>query len=145
MDRAVEHRVADDDRLFGTILAVFRRPHDQPSAAQALADIVVAVADQVEGDAIGEKRAEGLAGRAAQRHADRLVGQALVAVALGDLARQHRAGRPVRVVDRHVDAHGLLRSSAGIASAISLRSRMSSIGCFWRSVQWISLFSASGL
>ena len=48
LDRAVEHGVADDDRLLGDDPGVFRRADDDAAARQALADIVVAVADQFE-------------------------------------------------------------------------------------------------
>ena len=84
----------------GTMLDVVRRADDDAAARQALADIVVAVADQVEGDAARQEGAEGLAGRAGQLDRDRVVLQALVAEALGDLARQHGAGRAVDVADR---------------------------------------------
>jgi hypothetical protein len=63
-------------------------------------------------DAMREPCAEALARRALERHMDRVVGQARMAVALGDFARQHRAGRAVDVVDRHRDAHGAPRPSA---------------------------------
>jgi hypothetical protein len=60
----------------------FRRAHDDAAARQALADIVVGVADQVERDAMGEERTEGLAGRARELDRDGVVRQALVAVRL---------------------------------------------------------------
>ena len=79
------------------MLRVLRRADDDAAARKALADIVVAVADQLEGDAARQEGAEGLAGGAGQLHRDGVVRQALVAVALGDLARQHGAGRAVDV------------------------------------------------
>ena len=49
------------------------------AARQALADIVVGVADQLEGDAARQEGAEALPGRAGQLHLDGVVRQALVA------------------------------------------------------------------
>ena len=48
LGRAVEHGVADDDGFFRHDAAVGRRAHHDAAAAQALADIVVAVADEIE-------------------------------------------------------------------------------------------------
>ena len=64
---------------------------DELAARQALADIVVRLAFEDERHARREPRAEALARGALQVHGDRVVGQALVAVALGDLAGQHGA------------------------------------------------------
>ena len=55
-----------------------------------------------------EPGAEALAGRAFEPDPDRVVGQPGVAVALGDLARQHGAGRPVDAPDRQVELDRLL-------------------------------------
>src|SRR5690606_23239849 len=49
--RAVQHRVADDDVLGPVAAEVVGRAHDDAAAGQALADVVVAFADQVERDA----------------------------------------------------------------------------------------------
>ena len=96
-DRAVEHGVADDDRFLRHDAGIDRRPHDDAAARQALADIVVALALEFEGDAAREPGAEALPGGAGQLDVDGVVRQAGMAVALGDLARQHRAGGAVGV------------------------------------------------
>ncbi|MNS90188.1 hypothetical protein D3C72_1242270 [compost metagenome] len=85
-DGAVKNSVADNDRVFRDDTGVFRRAHDDAATRKTLADIVVAVTHQIEGDAASEKRAEGLTGRAAQRHVDRIVLQTLMAPALGKRA-----------------------------------------------------------
>ena len=54
---------------------------DDATARQTLADVVVAFARQLEGHALGQERAETLAGGAAQPDADGVVRQAGVAVA----------------------------------------------------------------
>ena len=79
---------------------VGRRPDHDAAARETLADIVVAFAFELEGDALGEERAEALAGGALEADVDGVVGQAGVAVALGDLAREHGAGGAVDVADR---------------------------------------------
>ena len=60
---------------------------------------------EIERHAVGEEGAEALPGRAREAHMDGVVGQALVAVALGDVAREHRADRAVDVADRRLDRH----------------------------------------
>ena len=83
-DGAVQHRVADDDRLFRDDGGFLGRPHHDTAAGQALADIVVGVAMKLEGDAAGEERAEALPGGALEAHHDGVGRQAVVAVTLGD-------------------------------------------------------------
>ena len=100
LDRAVEHGVADDDRLLRHEAGVGGRAHDDAAAREALADIVVGVAFELEGHAVREPGAEALPGGAGELHVDGAVGQPLVAVALGDLAREHGAGGAVGVADR---------------------------------------------
>src|SRR5690606_24038068 len=63
--RAVERDVADQHVVLGRESAFARRVDDQPAARQALADVVVAVAFELERDALREERAEALAGGAA--------------------------------------------------------------------------------
>ena len=62
-DRAVQHGVADDDRFLRHDAGVGRRPDDDAAARQALADIVVGFAFELEGHAVGEEGAEALARR----------------------------------------------------------------------------------
>ena len=54
-----------------------------------------------------QERAEALPGSAVEPRPDRVLGQPGMAVALGDLARQHRADGAVDVADRLFDAHRL--------------------------------------
>ena len=85
-DGAVEDRVADDDVLGGLALGLLGLAHNHPPAGKALADIVVGVADQVEGHAVSEEGAEALARNAGETNGDGLVRQAYVAVLARDLA-----------------------------------------------------------
>jgi hypothetical protein len=73
LDRAIHHGVADDDRFLRHDPRVARRLDDEDAARQALADIVVAFAFELEGDALGEPRAERLAGGALQADMDGVV------------------------------------------------------------------------
>ena len=84
------------------------RAHDELAARQALADVVVTLADEIERHAMRQQRAEALAGGAVEAHPDRVLGQAGMAIALGDLAGQHGAGRAVQVADREVELDRLL-------------------------------------
>ena len=66
---AVEDGVADDGVVVAVELADGRRPHHDGAAGQALADIVVGVAEHFELHALHGEGAERLAGRAAQADA----------------------------------------------------------------------------
>src|SRR5215210_3188502 len=95
--RAVERHVADDD-VPGRLVAYEPGGKDGETAAgEALADVVVGRAFEGEGQAAGEPRPEGLAGDAVEVYTDRAVGQAVVAVAPGDLPGEHPADRALRV------------------------------------------------
>jgi len=111
---AVEHRVADHHALIRLVGGAFRRAHDDAAAGQALADIVVGVADKIERHAARQEGAEGLAGGAGQADGDRVVGEAFMVVATGHLAGEHRAGGAVDVADRRFDGDGLAVLQGGL-------------------------------
>ena len=102
---------------------VAARAHDDAAAGQALADVVVRVALEPQRDAAREERAEGLAGRADEGEVDRVVGQAVAAVALGDLVAEHRADGAVDVADRQLRADRLGVARARRRPARSARCR----------------------
>ncbi len=81
---AVHHRIADDDRLLRDDAGLRGRAHHDTAAGKTLADIVVGVAVELEGDAVREEGAEALARGAFEARHDGVVGQAFVPVALGD-------------------------------------------------------------
>src|SRR5690606_21438933 len=58
--RAVHHRVTDNDVLLRIATEFGRWLHHDAATGQSLADIVVALADQFERDAVREERAEAL-------------------------------------------------------------------------------------
>src|SRR5262249_20389425 len=66
-DRAVEDGVADDDLVVGTEGRAARRLDDKDAAGEPLADVVVGVALELEGDAAHGEGAEALPRRAAPR------------------------------------------------------------------------------
>src|ERR1700719_3458502 len=80
LDRAVHHGVADDDGFFRHDAGIARRLDDDAAAGQALADIVVAFAFEVEGDPARQPRAEGLARGALEADLDGVVRQAGIGV-----------------------------------------------------------------
>ena len=101
--RPVEDDVAGDDVLLGGEGGVLGRPHHDAAARQALAQVVVGVAEQPHGHAPRHEGAEALAGRAPEGEVDGAVGQAGPAVAPGDLVAEQgarpcgrRCGRPPR-------------------------------------------------
>src|SRR5262249_29485056 len=103
--RAVKHGISDDDRFFRHDARIRRRADDQVAARQALADIIVGISLKFEGDAAREPGAEALAGRAGEADMYRIVGQPLMAVALGYLARKHAAAGAVGVANDRLQPH----------------------------------------
>src|SRR5271166_1809507 len=81
--------------------------HDHPPAGQTLADIVVGVAIEFEGDAARQERAETPPGGAAEADPDRVLRQPGMAIAPRDFARKHRADGSMDVPDLAFDAHRL--------------------------------------
>ena len=71
---------------------------------------------EIQRDAVRQERAAGLARRALQLDVDGVVRQAFVAVATGDLRRQHRADRAVQVLHRRDELHllAVLQRRAGL-------------------------------
>ena len=101
----VENGIADDDVVRGFAPEAGTRTDDDPPTRQALADIVVGFANQVQGHAARQKRAEGLAGGAREMDVDGSLRQACVPVAPGYPAREHGPDCPIDIADRQVDVH----------------------------------------
>src|SRR5215475_658637 len=59
-DGSVEHRVADDDALFRYDAGIGMGPHDQLATGKSLADVVIGLTDEVEGDTVREPRTKAL-------------------------------------------------------------------------------------
>ena len=83
----------------GTKVELFRRIHDDLAAGQAFADVIVGVAFQGEGHALGHERAEALAGAAGEMNFDGVFRQTFRAPAPGDFAADDRADDAVDVAD----------------------------------------------
>ena len=93
---AVHHRVADNDVARGHASEVQARTHHHAAAGQALAGVIVGIADQVQRDALGQEGAKGLTARSLELNAQRVVRQA-AGLTADQLARKHRADRAVDV------------------------------------------------
>ena len=91
----------------GSRRTCLRLAHHDASARQALADIVVGIADQFQRHAARQEGAEGLAGGAGEADRDRVFRQAGMAVALGHFARQHGADGAVDIADGALQPHRL--------------------------------------
>src|SRR5207302_10925502 len=103
----VEGGVADQDGLFGHERGALGRVDDDPSAAQALAEVVVGLALEFQRHASGQEGAERLAGRARELDVDRVGRQPFQPIALGDLAGEDRSDGPVHVADGEVQPNRL--------------------------------------
>ena len=75
LGRAIQRNVADDHVLFWCKGAGRRRIQDQFAAAQALAEVVVGIALECEGHALGHERTETLASTALEGNLDSVFGQ----------------------------------------------------------------------
>src|SRR5262249_6427335 len=102
-DGAVEDSIADDDRILRHDAGILWRAHDEPTAGEALADVVVGFADQVEREAVRSPRPETLAGGPRQGGRNGVVGKPGIAVAARNLAGEHGADSAVGVVDLRFD------------------------------------------
>ena len=98
---AEQNHVAADDVFLGNVVGrrVVRRPHHDPAAGESLADVVVGVAVHPQGNALGHKRAEAVAGGAVEGDVDRSVRQALATIGFRQLVTEHGAHRAVDVAD----------------------------------------------
>src|SRR5690606_5922780 len=82
-DSAVKHGVADDDVIGRLAVDVAWLADDHTAARQALADIVVGIADEIERDAMNRPGAEALPGHALEADAQLIGLEAGMAVAAG--------------------------------------------------------------
>ena len=100
---AVETGIADDDVGRSLARRLFRLADDHAAAGQALADIIIGVADQLQRHAAREEGAEALPGRTGQPRLQTAVRQPGMAVPPRDFPRRHRPGRAVGIGDRALD------------------------------------------
>ena len=86
------------------------RPNRDRATAHALPDVVIAHAVEIDVDAAGEECAEGLPRRSGEANGQVILAEAGITSDVGDLTRQPRAHRTVRVLDRVGDGSGALPS-----------------------------------
>ena len=103
---AIEGHVADDNVLAAVVGDVLGRIHDDLAAGQALAQIVVAVAYQFQGQSLGDEGAEALTAVAVADDMEGVVGQG-VAEFRGNLGAENAAEGTVGVAHLHGDGSGL--------------------------------------
>ena len=103
----VKGHVAGDDVFLGLVADALGRADDDLAAGQALAHVVVAVAGQAEGQALGDERAKALAACADALGGVDIVGQG-AAVLAGDLAAKDGTQGAVGVGDLQPDTLGCL-------------------------------------
>ena len=114
--------------MFSSALKVasLRRPHGDKSARQALAEIVVGVAFEIERDARREPCAEALPGRTLEMDLNRVGRQAVLAVAPRDFGGEHRADGAIDVANRqmHFDRLAYVRAHRSHSSISWLIERL---------------------
>ena len=103
---AIHHCVAHDGVAHRLAPKIDAGAHHHAAARQALAGVVVGVANQVERDAAGQKGGKGLAASAFELDADGVVRQSQ-RVHLGECARQHGTDRAVDIARHFHELHPL--------------------------------------
>ena len=104
---AVQRYVAGNDVLLGLEVDALRRAHDDLTAGKALAHVVVAVAHQLQRQAVGDKSTKALAACTVAVHGVHIVRQ-VVAVFAGDLAAKDGTKGAVYVGNIQADVLGSL-------------------------------------
>ena len=113
-DRAIKHRVTDNDILGRLAGNAFGLAHHDASPRKTLADIIVGVAVEFEADAARKKGAEAQPRRAGKADDDGVLGQPRMAVSPGDFARQHGADGTVHVAHGPLQPHRLAPFDGGL-------------------------------
>ncbi len=101
----VENDVADEHIVFGHECALDRWVDDETSARQALADVVIRIALQLQRDTASQKRAEALTCRAVEFDVDGVVGHSVLTPAPDQVVTQNGANGSVRVDDGQIDTN----------------------------------------
>ena len=112
--RAIKHGVAHDDVVRGFATEIDAGSHHHTPTRQTFAGVVVGVANQIQGDALGQESAKGLTTGALQLDAQGVVRQAFGAH-LGERTRQHRTDRAVDVASHFHELHLLALVDGGAA------------------------------
>ena len=102
---SVQAGVARYDVVLGGEIGAYGRQYRHASAREALGEVVVGLALELEVYAAREERAEALSGRALEPHVDGLVGQSVVAVLRCHHAAEHGSHGAVGVLDGEVEVH----------------------------------------
>ena len=103
--RPVQGHVADDTVFRSFEPAAFRRAHDQPASRESLAEAVIGVSPELNGQAAGDESPEGLAAAAFAMNQEAVRGQVFAAAAVfsDDFRTQDGPESPVRRADVYVD------------------------------------------
>ncbi len=119
-DRAIERGIADDDRFLRGNPRQGRGINDDVAAREPLADVIVGLALEFQGDAGGKPRAETLPGGPLGSDMDRVARKPGMAITARDGSRQHGARGAVGVVDRGLDSY----SGAGFNRGLGRRDQL---------------------
>ena len=103
--RPVQGHVADDTVFRGFEPAAFRRAHDQSASREPLAEAIIGVSPELDGQAVGNESPERLAAASFTMNQEAVRGQifAAAAVSADDFRPQDGPESPVRRADVHVN------------------------------------------
>src|SRR5690606_37125175 len=79
-EHAIQQRVARNNMIRTETTEIIGRAHDDATTGQALADIIVTFAHQIERDAVRQERAKALTRRAIELNMDSVIRQALMTI-----------------------------------------------------------------
>src|SRR5690606_27922365 len=94
---AVKHGIAHDDVVRAVATKVVGRAHDNAAAGQAFTYVVIGFTHQIQGDALRQESAKALTRCTFALNVQAVVRQTLMAVFLGEYAREHGTDAAVAV------------------------------------------------
>src|SRR5208282_6602070 len=100
---AVKGNVSNDDIFFGSEFRPSRRVHNQSSAGQSLAYVIVGLAFERKSHSFGQERSQALPRRPVEVNPDRIVRQARGSVAAGNRSAQHGSYGAVNIAHWQLD------------------------------------------
>ncbi len=132
----IEHGIADDGVLIAVELAGRHLAHHHGTAGEALADIVIGIAEHFELQPLDGEGAQRLAGRAAQPHRQMVGLQAGHAKTPGDLCREPGADRPEGIADIVLQLHLFagIEERAGILDHLRIQCIRNLVATFQRAI-----------
>jgi len=118
---SIKRDVADDDVFFRHEGCRFRREHHDLSTRQTLADVIVGIALERQGDPARNEGTKALSGGAIEMDLDGVVRQTIPTMPTGQFVAKNRAHGTIDVADRQGEFHRLPMLQCRPARGTSVR------------------------